>query len=119
MFAGRKLLVVDDSPYYRTVISLTFADEGMEVATAVDSPEALGKLEQSTPDVILANVSLPGSGGYRLCELIKQNERFGHIPVMLLAGLHEPFDQAEARRVGADDVVTKPFKSIRQLVKMR
>ncbi len=116
MFAGRKLLIVDDSPYYRTVISLTFADEGMEVATAVDSPEALGKLEQSTPDVILANVSLPGSGGYRLCELIKQNERFGHIPVMLLAGLHEPFDQAEARRVGADDVVTKPFKSIRQLV---
>jgi CheY-like chemotaxis protein len=98
------------------VIGLTFADEGMEVATAVDSPEALGKLEQSTPDVILANVSLPGSGGYRLCELIKQNERFGHIPVMLLAGLHEPFDQAEARRVGADDVVTKPFKSIRQLV---
>jgi len=116
LFAGRKLLIADDSPYYRAVISLTFADEGMEVATAGDSPEALGKLEQSTPDVILATVSLPGSGGYWLCELIKQSERFGHIPVMLLAHLHEPFDQAEARRVGADDVVTKPFKSIRQLV---
>ncbi len=116
MFAGRKLLVADDSPYYRTVISLTFADEGMEVTTAGDSPEALGKLEQSTPDVILANGSLPGIGGYELCELIKQSERFGHIPVMLLVGLHEPFDEAEARRVGADDVVTKPFKSIRQLV---
>jgi CheY-like chemotaxis protein len=116
LLAGRKLLVADDSPYYRTVISLTFADEGMEVTTAGDSPEALGKLEQSTPDVILANCSLPGIGGYELCQLIKQSERFSHIPVMLLVGLHEPFDQAEARRVGADDVLTKPFKSIRQLV---
>lgn len=66
--------------------------------------------------MILASVSMPGIGGYELCERIKQSERFGHIPVMLLAGLHEPFDQAEARRVGADDVVTKPFQSIRQLV---
>ena len=116
MLAGRKLLVADDSPYYRTVIGLTFTDEGMEVTTACDSQEALEKLEQSTPDIILANVSSPGISGYELCEQIKQSERFGHIPVMLLAGLHEPFDQAEARRVGADDFVTKPFRSIRELV---
>jgi CheY-like chemotaxis protein len=116
LFAGRKLLVADDSSYYRTVISLTFSDEGMEVTTAVDGREALEKLEQSTPDVILASVSMPGLGGYELCRLIKESERFGRIPVMLLAGLHESFDQAETRRVGADDVVTKPFQSIRQLV---
>jgi hypothetical protein len=73
-------------------------------------------LEEALPDVVLASVSMPGIGGYELCQRIKQSERFGHIPVMLLAGLHEPFDQAEARRVGADDVVTKPFQSIRQLV---
>lgn len=116
MFAGRKLLVADDSSYYRTVISLTFTDEGMEVTTAVDGHEALEKLELSTPDVILASVSMPGTGGYELCRLIKESELFGRIPVMLLVGLHEPFDPAEARRVGADDVVTKPFKSIRELV---
>jgi CheY-like chemotaxis protein len=116
LFTGQKLLVADDSPYYRTVIGLTFTDEGMEVTTAGDGQEALEKLEQSTPDVILAQVTMPGISGYELCELIKQSERFGHIPVMLLVGLHEPFDQAEARRVGADDIVAKPFKSIRQLV---
>jgi CheY-like chemotaxis protein len=116
LFAGRKLLVADGSPYYQTVLGLTFTDEGMEVLTAGDGQEALAKLEQSTPDVVLASVSMPGIGGYELCERIKQSERFGHIPVMLLVGLHEPFDQAEARRVGADDVVTKPFQSIRQLV---
>src|SRR6266576_5020449 len=88
----------------------------MEVTSAGNGQEALEKLEQSTPDVILAQVALPGISGYELCEFIKQSERFGHIPVMLLVGLHEPFDQAEARRVGADDIVAKPFKSIRQLV---
>ena len=116
MFAGRKLLVADDSPYYQTVLGLTFTDEGMAVTTADDGQDALAKLEQSTPDVVLASVSMPGIGGYELCARIKQSERFGHIPVMLLVGLHEPFESAEARRVGADDVVTKPFQSIRQLV---
>jgi len=116
LFAGRKLLVADDSPYYQAVLGLTFTDEGMAVNKTGDGQDALARIEQTIPDVILASVSLPGIGGYELCERIKQNERFGHIPVMLLVGLHEPFDQTEARRVGADDVVTKPFKSIRQLV---
>ncbi len=116
MLAGRKLLVADDSPYYQTVLGLTFTDEGMEVAIAGDGQEALEQLEQSPPDVILASVSMSGMDGYELCDRVKQSERFGHIPVMLLVGLHETFDQAEASRVGADDVVTKPFQSIRQLV---
>jgi CheY-like chemotaxis protein len=116
LIAGRKLLVADDSPTYRKVIDLTFTDEGMEVTTVGDGHEAWESLAQSVPDVVLADVFMPGISGYELCELIKENERFGRIPVMLLVGSFEPFDEAEARRVGADDVVTKPFQSIRQLV---
>lgn len=116
MFAGRKLLVADDSPYYRTVIGLTFTDEGMEVTTADDGRQALEIIELSAPDVILASVSMPAISGYELCRLIKQSARFAHIPVMLLAGLHEALDHGEAFQAGADDVVTKPFKSIRELV---
>ena len=116
MITGRKLLVADDSPAYRKLLDLTFTDEGMEVTTVGGAREAWEKLEQSPPDLVLADVFMPEISGYELCERIKQNERFGQIPVMLLVGLHEPFDQAEARRVGADDVVTKPFQSIRQLV---
>lgn len=117
MIAGRKLLVADDSVAYRKVIDLTFTDEGMDVTTVTDGQEAWESLEQSVPDIVLADVIMPGSiSGYELCRLIKQNERFRRIPVMLLVGLYEPFDEAEARRVGADDFVTKPFQSIRQLV---
>jgi CheY-like chemotaxis protein len=116
LIAGRKLLVADDSPAYRKLLDLTFTDEGMEVTTVGGAREAWEKLEQSPPDLVLADVFMPEISGYELCERIKQNERFGRIPVILLVGLHEPFDEAEARRVGADDVVTKPFESIRQLV---
>src|SRR5437870_8712228 len=88
----------------------------MEVTTVADGEQALEKLEQVAPDIVLADVFMPGVGGYELCRFIKQSERFGKIPVMLLVGYFEPFDEAEARRAGADDVVTKPFQSIRQLI---
>ena len=88
----------------------------MEVAIVGSGGDALKKLRDFTPDVVLADVFMPGVDGYKLCKFIKQDERFRRIPVMLLVGSFEPFDQAEAERVGADDVVTKPFQSIRELV---
>src|SRR5437016_11495445 len=88
----------------------------MQVTTVSDGQRALEQLEQVAPDVVLADVFMPGVGGYELCEFIKQSERFRNVPVMLLVGYFEPFDEAEARRAGADDVVTKPFQSIRQLI---
>src|SRR2546423_8561783 len=88
----------------------------MEVTTVGDGQDALEKLNQFTPDVVLADIFMPGVDGYELCKFIKENERFRGVPVMLLVGSFEPFDEAEARRAGADDVVTKPFQSIRDLV---
>jgi CheY-like chemotaxis protein len=116
LIAGRKLLLADDSVVIQRVVDLTFSDEGMEVTTVGDGQQALEELEQAAPDIVLADVFMPRLGGYALCEFIKQSERFGQIPVILLVGSFEPFDEAEARRVGADEVVTKPFQSIRQLV---
>lgn len=116
LLAGRKLLLADDSVAIQKVVDLTFTDEGMEVTAVGDGQQALEKLEQLVPDVVLADVFMPGVSGYALCEFIKQSERFRGIPVILLIGSFEPFDEAEARRVGVDEVVTKPFQSIRQLV---
>ena len=59
---------------------------------------------------------MPSPNGYEVCDYVKSNEQFKHIPVMLLVGSFEPFDEAEARRVGADDILTKPFQSIRRLI---
>lgn len=116
MLTGRKLLLADDSAAIRKVIELTFSDEGMEVTTVPDGRAAFEKMGQVGPDLVLADVFMPEVGGYELCRSIKQDERFHKTPVVLLISSFEPFDEAEARRAGADDVVTKPFQSIRQLV---
>jgi CheY-like chemotaxis protein len=116
LVTGRKLLLADDSVTIQKVIDLTFSDEGIEVTTVGNGEQALSKLDELQPDIVLADVFMPGRSGYEVCEHIKRDERYRHIPVMLLVGSFEPFDEAEARRVGADDYLTKPFQSIRQLV---
>ncbi|HEX7721014.1 MAG TPA: response regulator [Pyrinomonadaceae bacterium] len=116
MIAGRKLLLADDSAAVQKVIELTFADEGMEVVSVGDGLLALAELEHVTPDVILADAFMPGLNGYELCRSIKDDKRFAQIPVMLLVSSFAPFDEAAAQRAGADDIMTKPFQSIRQLV---
>jgi len=116
LLAGKKLLLADDSAAIRKVVELTFADEGMDVTTVGDGRAALAELELSKPDVVLADAFMPEIDGYELCRLIKQDERFAQIPVMLLVSSFDPFDEGRARRTGADDIVTKPFQSIRQLV---
>lgn len=116
MIAGRKLLLADDSAAVQKVIELTFADEGMEVVSVGDGLLALEELEHVTPDVILADAFMPGLNGYELCRSIKDDKRFAQIPVMLLVSSFAPLDEAAARRAGADDIMTKPFQSIRQLV---
>jgi CheY-like chemotaxis protein len=113
----RKLLLADDSPTIQKVINLTFEDEEMEVVAVSDGEQALRILEeQASPDILLADIWMPGPNGYELCERVKRDERLRHVPVILLVGAFEPFNEAEARRVGADTVLTKPFQSIRDLV---
>lgn len=114
--AKYKLLLADDSTTIQKVVNLTFADEGIEVVSVGDGNSALGKFSEFTPDLVMADINMPGLSGYEICERIKQNEQTRRIPVILLVGSFEPFDEAEARRVGADDYLTKPFQSIRQLV---
>jgi CheY-like chemotaxis protein len=109
-------LLADDSITIQKVVDLTFADEGMQVITVGSGAKAIEKLEEVCPDIVLVDIHMPGMSGYEVCEHIKRDERFRHIPVMLLVGSFEPFDEAEARRVGADEYLTKPFQSIRQLI---
>ena len=116
MLAGRKLLLADDSATIQKVIDLTFADEGVQVVSVSSGQEAIERLLETMPDVVLADVFMPSPNGYEVCEYVKTNEQLKHIPVMLLVGSFEPFDEAEARRVGADDILTKPFQSIRRLI---
>lgn len=113
--AKPKLLLADDSVTIRRVVEMTFAEENIEVFTASDGESAMLKFVETQPDIVLAHVGLPGTNGYQICEMIKQDETTRHIPVLLLVGSFEPFDEIEASRVMADDRLTKPFASVRDL----
>jgi CheY-like chemotaxis protein len=112
----RRLLLADDSTTIQKVVNLTFAGENIEVVTVSDGDAAMRKFVEVEPDLVMADVNMPGLNGYQICEKIKQDARTKRIPVILLVGSFEPFDEEKAIRVGANDYLTKPFQSILQLV---
>ncbi len=114
--SNRKLLLADDSVTIQKVVNLTFAEEGIDVITVGDGDSALARISEEWPDIVLADVNMPGANGYQICESVRSNKATEDIPVVLLVGSFEPFDEAEATRVGANAYLTKPFQSIRQLV---
>lgn len=116
MAERRKLLLADDSVTIQKVVNLTFADEGIDVLAVGDGDAAMAKFVEFAPDLLMVDVNMPGMDGYQICEMIKQDEETAHIPVILLVGSFEAFDEERAYRVGADGYLTKPFQSIRQLV---
>lgn len=111
-----KLLLADDSVTIQKVVNLTFAEEGIEVITAGDGDSALEMFESARPDIVLADVHMPGKNGYEVCEAIRGKVGFDDTPVVLLVGSFEPYDESEAKRVGSNTHLTKPFHSIRELV---
>ena len=106
-----KILLADDSITIQKVVNLTFADEGIDVITVSNGEMAERRLSEINPDLVLADIFMPGKNGYELCQFIKDTPPFQNIPVVLLVGAFEPFDQSEARRVKADGHLTKPFES--------
>jgi CheY-like chemotaxis protein len=111
-----KLLLADDSLTIQRVVNLTFADEGIDVVTVGDGDAAMREVAINQPDIVLADVHMPGPSGFEICSMLRGIEETAKIPVILLVGSFEPFDPEEAERAGADAFVTKPFQSIRQLV---
>jgi len=104
------LLLADDSVTIQRVIELTFADEDVEVVAVSDGDQAIARLDASPPDIVLADIGMPGRNGYEVARYVKQSPRLSHIPVVLLTGAFEPVDQARAIEVGCDGVLAKPFE---------
>ncbi len=108
---GKKLLLADDSVTIQKVIEITFADKDYQLQIADNGDQALNMAQQDSPDLILADVFMPGKDGYELCEAIRALPELASVPVLLLAGTFEPFDESKAKAVGATDWITKPFSS--------
>jgi CheY-like chemotaxis protein len=104
-----RILVADDNSNIQKMVSLAFQDRGVEVTSVGNGEAAVRRLPDLNPDLILADIFMPVRNGYELCEWVKKDSKYSHIPVILLVGAFDPLDEKEARRVGADGVLKKPF----------
>jgi two-component system alkaline phosphatase synthesis response regulator PhoP len=113
--AKGKILVVDDEIYIVHILDFSLGIEGYEVMTALDGEQALAKVAQDRPDLIVLDIMMPKLDGYETCKALKQNPATHDIPVILLSAKGRNVDQKVGFEVGADDYITKPF-SPRKLV---
>jgi len=104
------LLLADDSVTIQRVIELTFADEDIKVVAVSDGDQAISQLDSEPPDIVLADIGMPGKSGYEVAQYIKKSPRLARIPVVLLTGAFEPVDQARAAEAGCDGILAKPFE---------
>src|ERR1051326_7446296 len=103
------ILLADDSPHAQRMGERILREEGFEVVSVADEAAALARLKDADPDLVIADIFLPGGGGLDLCRHIKNFHR--HVRVILTAGLLEPLDTDEARKAGCDAVLRKPFEA--------
>jgi CheY-like chemotaxis protein len=104
-----RILVADDNSNIQKMVALAFEEHGIDVVAVGNGEAAVRRLPDLNPDVVLADVFMPVRNGYEVCEFVKKDPRFCKIPVILLVGAFDPLDEQEARRVGADGVLKKPF----------
>jgi CheY-like chemotaxis protein len=108
-----RILLADDSPHAQRMGERILREEGFEVVSLTDGNAVMARLADVDPDVIVADVFLPGKSGFELCRYVKGESRFKHVRVVLTAGLLEPFDEEEAQRTGCDAIIKKPFEASR------
>lgn len=116
---AKRILLADDSITIQKVITITFASEDYELAVVGDGEAAIQKAADFKPDLIMADVAMPGKNGYEVCSFIKNDPSLKQTPVLLLAGTFEPLNKDEAMKAGADDSIVKPFESQELLDKVR
>jgi len=113
-----KILVADDNSNVQKTMALALADLGVEVISVNNGEAAVRKLADISPDLVLADIFMPVRNGYEVCEYVKKDARFAHVPVILLVGAFDPLDEREAQRVGADGILKKPFVPPEPLITM-
>jgi twitching motility two-component system response regulator PilG len=105
----KKILVVEDSSTTRKVISVTLDQHGYETIEARDGLEALSRLNEETPDLILLDIVLPKMDGYKILSIVKCNQEFEKIPVIMLTSKNGFINKVKSRVAGSVAHLTKPF----------
>lgn len=116
--AGR-ILVVDDNPHARELLRAALMAEGYTVTLAEGGEEALAKVAEEVPELILLDINMPGLNGYEVCSRLKGTEATRLIPIIFLTSMSDLEDRLRGIEVGADDFLTKPFRKVELLARAK
>lgn len=117
--AGASVLVVDDTPANVKLLRLILQDAGYRVLEANSGPQALEILRSEAPDAMVLDVRMPGMSGYELCQAVRRDARFSHLPVIMVTALSMPEERILGIEAGATDFITKPFNRKELLARLR
>lgn len=110
MSASPVVYFIDDSATMREVIKIAFRRENINVITCQDPASALTLMEQTSPDVVISDVIMPGKDGYEVCQFVKQHPKMNRTPVILMSGVVNRSVAERAFAVKADELIRKPFQ---------
>ncbi len=105
----KKILVVDDEVDLVETIRFPLEMEGFNVLVSYNGDDALNQARKENPDLILLDLMLPKLDGYKVCRLLKFDERYKHIPILMLTAKTQEKDKLIGRETGANEYITKPF----------
>ncbi len=114
----RKILIVDDSPTERHFLGELLNKNGFQVLTAESGEEAIAKVKEIMPDLILMDVVMPGLNGFQATRTISRDEATKHIPIIMCTSKNQETDMVWGRRQGAVEYVVKPVDSQELLAKI-
>jgi len=114
-----RLLIIDDSPVIREMVKDTFLPEGFEVLEAENGEDALRIAWEKHPDLIIADIKMPGIDGWEVCNQIRKHPYTSFIPFIFLTEKREVSDRIKGLEMGADDYITKPFEPGELLARAR
>ena len=106
----KKILIIDDEPDILELLCLRLEANNYEVISASDGQKGLDKARNENPDLIILDLMLPRIDGYKVCRMLKFDERFKNIPIILFTARTQEADMKLGQEVGADAYITKPFE---------
>lgn len=115
----KKILVVDDEPDIVKMVKMRLEASGYDVLTASDGKAAYAKAKSDLPDLIILDLMLPIMDGYHVCRLLKFDEKYRHIPIIMLTAKGQKEDKMQGEEVGADFYLIKPFEAMGLLDKIK
>jgi len=115
----KKILLVEDEKDMAYAVTLQLEAKGYEIITASDGREGLEKARTKKPDLIILDLMLPKIDGYKVCRMLKFDDKYKNIPIILFTARAQDSDKKVGKEVGADAYITKPFEPSALLDKIR